>query len=190
MRRVSLAAEADAAAAREKAAQAQTEINASRIAPPPPSGQQDTGHRTAVRMQLLEQLNGPLATRDTPRGLVAVIPASGFTGALLRQSSSEQVGRIAVILASHPGLRVEVEGHTDSADSAALSTQRAEAVREILVGRGIPPNIISARGLGDSRPLASNSTPAGREENQRVEVVISSDAISSTPSGIEPTLSS
>ena len=138
-------------------------------------------------MQLLaEQLNGALVTRDTPRGLVAVVPGSGFSGPLLRPGSSEQVGRIAAILAAHPwlrngGLRVEVEGNSDADDAAALSQQRAEAVREGLVGRGLASNVVSARGMGNSRPLAPNTTAAGREQNQRVEIVIVGDAIGNTP---------
>lgn len=187
-------AEADAAAARERAAQAEAvyaAAGAARTMPfassqQPSSQQQDAFRKIAARMQLLEQLNQPLATRDTPRGLVAVIPGSAFTGASLRSGNSDQVGQLAAILAAHPGLRsgglrLEVEASTDSSESLALSQQRAEAVRQILVAHGIPSSMITARGLGDSRPVASNATAAGREENQRVEIIVSGDAIGNVP---------
>jgi hypothetical protein len=66
-------------------------------------------------------------------------------------------------------------------DSTALSQQRADAVREVLIRRGVSSNMISARGLGNTHPLTSNRTAAGREENQRVEIVVSADAIGSVP---------
>jgi outer membrane protein OmpA-like peptidoglycan-associated protein len=175
-------AEAEAAAARERAAHAEAQIRAA--APPAPSAQrppEDISGKMALRMRVLEQLNGSLPTRDTPRGLVATISGSEFAGAVLRPSNSDQLGRIAALLAGQPRLRIEVEGHTDSADTAVLSQQRAEAVREILVGHGISSGNVSARGLGNSRPLASNSTSGGREENQRVEIIISGDAIGNIP---------
>src|SRR5439155_885630 len=76
---------------------------------------------------------------------------------------------------------VEVEGHTESPDKDGLSRRRAEAVRDALVRRGLPATIVTARGLGNSRPLYANTTAGGREENQRVEIVISGDPIGSLP---------
>jgi outer membrane protein OmpA-like peptidoglycan-associated protein len=175
-------AEADAAAARERAAQAEAQIKVVMVAPSPQRPQQDDAARkTAFRMQVMEQLNSALPTRDTGRGLVATIAGSRFNGALLNPGNSDQLARIAAILAGHPELRAEVEGHTDVPDSTGLSERRAEAVREVLVARGAPSNMVSAHGLGNSRPLGSNATAVGREQNQRVEIVISGDAIGNIP---------
>jgi outer membrane protein OmpA-like peptidoglycan-associated protein len=175
-------AEEDAAAAQQRAAQAEAAINA-QAAPvvrrQQPS-QDDTG-KVALRMRLLEQLNGALPCRDTARGLTAIVPDSGFTGTLLKPGTSVQLARIAPILIAHPELRIEVDGHTADPDTAGLSQRRAEAVREVLVSRGVPFNSIMVRGLGNSAPLGSNRTPAGREENQRVELVISGAAIGNIP---------
>lgn len=180
-------AEAEAAAARDHGAQTAVRPPAMATQPqtvqpsPVPPQSQDAAQKSAMRMQLLEQLNGPLATRDTPRGLVATIPASGFSGATLNAADGDRVARIAAILAAHPGLQIQVEGHSDGADGAASSAQRAEAVRGILIARGVPSSAVSARGLGNTRPLASNATAAGREENRRVEIVISGNPIGNMP---------
>ncbi len=179
-------AEAEVAAVRQQtarpAAATPSPAPQSQNIQPPPAPRQDTAQNSAaVRMQLLEQLNGPLATRDTPRGLVATIPASAFKGATLSGADADRVARVAAILAAHPGLRIDVEGHTDSAQAEMISAQHAEAVRDMLVAHGIPANAVSAHGLGSGHPVASNATPAGREENQRVEIVISGDPIGNTP---------
>lgn len=181
-------AEADAAEARQRAAQAQANA-AVRPAPPavvtPPqqsmSAPAANPQKIALRMQLLEQLNGIAATRDTPRGLVVTIPDAGFSGPSLRGTTLDQLARIATVVAVHPGLRVEVEGHTDSAGAESLSWKRAEAARQVLVERGLPANSVTARGLGNTRPLTSNATESGRQENQRVEIVISGDSIGNLP---------
>jgi len=173
-------AEADAAAARDRAAQAEAHIA---IVPPPAPHQpvDDSARKTTLRMQVMEQLNSTFPTRDTGRGLVATIAGSRFTGPLLSEGVLDQLARVAVILNGHPELRVDVEGYTDVPDTTSISQKRAEAVREVLVARGVSPSMITARGLGNSRPLASSRTPAGQEENQRVEIVISGDAIGNTP---------
>jgi flagellar motor protein MotB len=132
-------------------------------------------------MRLLEQFNGALETRDTPRGLVAVVPNSAFIAGDLRSPARDQVSRIAAIIIASPGLRVEVEGHSDSESDAPLSSKRAEAVREALIRRGMSPRSVTSRGLGNTRPLMSNTTASGREANARVEIVISGDAIGNLP---------
>ena len=132
-------------------------------------------------MRLLEQLNGVLTTRDTPRGLVATVTDSGFSGAQLREPLSSRIGRIAAILQPYPGLQVAVEGSSDSAANDAQAGKRAESVRQMLVARGLAANRCTAHGLGDSRPLVANSTAAGREQNRRVEIVISGDPIGNLP---------
>jgi outer membrane protein OmpA-like peptidoglycan-associated protein len=174
-------AEADASAARDRAAQAEAQIKVVVVPPPVRRLQDDAAQKTNLRMQVLEQLNSALPSRDTGRGIVATVGDASFTGALLKPVSSDQVARIAVILRGHPELRVEVEGNTDGPDTIGLSQKRAEAVREILIGHGVSYNAVSARGLGNSHPIGSSRTAADREQNQRVEIVITGDAIGNTP---------
>ena len=69
----------------------------------------------------------------------------------------------------------------DSPGSETISAQRAEAVREILLSRGVSPGSVTSRGLGNSRPLTSNATESGRLENQRVEIIVSGEVIGSVP---------
>ena len=87
---------------------------------------------------MFEQLNRSLIARDRPRGLVVTIPDRGFNGALLRGPSADEVARVSAIIAAYSGLRVEVEGYTDSDGSEAVASRRAEAVREALIARGTP----------------------------------------------------
>jgi outer membrane protein OmpA-like peptidoglycan-associated protein len=178
-------AEETAAAAEERAVRAEAEAQANRARVLVPSSKpiEDPAavQKTGFRMRLLEQLNGVLVTRDTPRGLVVTIPDAEFSGPELRGVAIGQVARVAAIVAAHPGLRVEVEGNTDSAATEALSFRRAEAVRGVVLGGGLPSSAVTARGLGNSRPLTSNASAGGRVENRRVEVVISGDPIGTMP---------
>jgi outer membrane protein OmpA-like peptidoglycan-associated protein len=137
--------------------------------------------RSGARMRLLEQLNAFAGTRDTPRGLVVTMADTNFNGSQLKGTSTEQVARIGRVLSAQPGLRVQVEGYTDSGNSEALSARRAEAVQAVLLGAGMPTNMVSTRGLGDSRPMTSNATPEGRMENRRVEIVVSGESLGSLP---------
>jgi outer membrane protein OmpA-like peptidoglycan-associated protein len=178
-------AEADAAAARDRAAQAEADAAASRARPAIQSGrqiqEQAVLQKSEMRMRLLEQLNGFESTRDTPRGLVVTVPDTSFDGSQLKGTSTEQVARIGRILAAQPGLRVQIEGYTDGGNSEALSASRAQAVQGVLLGAGVPANMTSARGLGDSRLITSNATASGRVENRRVEIVVSGESLGSLP---------
>jgi flagellar motor protein MotB len=175
--------EAEASAAREGAEHVQADrLQSSNIAPPPPppaSSRQST--HSQARAQLLERLNGALATRDTPRGLIVTVADSSFASGALRPQASEAVARVAGILASQPGLRVEVEGHSDSAETREVSARRAAAVRGALVASGVPANEVTSEGFGNSHLLASNASEAGRIENRRVEIVISGNLIGTMP---------
>jgi len=179
-------AEAEAAAARERAAKAEADAQAARtsgasrpivLPVPDATGRQ----KTELRMRMLEQMNGVIPTRDTPRGLIATIPDSGFSTTTMRETAAVQVARLAALVSAHPGLRVEVDGHTDSSATDALASRRAEEVRAVLVGRGLTPATVTARGFGASRPLVSNSSASGRMENRRVEIVISGEPIGNLP---------
>jgi outer membrane protein OmpA-like peptidoglycan-associated protein len=143
--------------------------------------------KQALRVQMLRELAPILDARDSPRGLLVTIPDSRFQGPLtLRSGALDELGQIAFIVRSRPGLYLEVDGHTDNEGSDAydqqLSEQRAATVRDVLVRDGIPPNAIAIHGFGKTHPLVSNNTPAGRAGNRRVEVVISGDPIGTTAS--------
>jgi outer membrane protein OmpA-like peptidoglycan-associated protein len=173
-------AQAQAAAAEAQANRYQSVAN--EPAPPPPTAQQQSeDRRRELRGQLLERLNGDLSTRDTPRGLVVVVSDADFTGATLRPEATDELTRVAGIIASQPGLRVAVEGYTDSAGSEELSNDRAAAVRKALVSAGLPAASVTSQGFGNSRPVESNATENGRIENRRVEIVISGEPIGSMP---------
>jgi flagellar motor protein MotB len=175
-------AEADAAAARERAEQAEAQPRTIFVQPEITVERPivDT-EKSQLRMALLEQMNGAISMRDTSRGLVATVPDSAFSGSELHANVSSQLAKLAAIVQMHAGLRIDVEGSSDSAATEALASQRAEAIRRALIGQGVPAGIVTARGLGDSRPLGSNSTAAGREANRRVEIVISGDPIGDLP---------
>jgi outer membrane protein OmpA-like peptidoglycan-associated protein len=97
--------------------------------------------------------------------------------ATLAGDNLPSLDRIAALLDAYPDLSIRIEGHTDSLGDAAanlaLSQQRAEAVKQALIERGVEPERLTAQGLGPERPIADNETPAGRAENRRVEVYVS-----------------
>ncbi len=162
------AAEAEAERERTAATQARVQLSAA---------EQQT------RSQLIAQLNSLLPARDTPRGIIVTVPDLSFEPErnALRPSASEQLARIGSVLARHPDLIVKVEGYADDRGSdkedTIVSEQHAQAVRQALVGNGVPPQAASAVGYGKSRPVVSNATLGGREENRRVEIVISGSSI-------------
>lgn len=145
--------------------------------------QQAEKEKADLRAQLLSQLNAVLATRDTARGLIANMSDVLFkTGSFeLLPGARERLAKVSGIVLAHPGLHLDVEGHTDSVGgdeyNQTLSERRADAVRSYLVQQGIGEATIVARGFGKTSPVASNDTPEGRQQNRRVEMVISGDAI-------------
>jgi outer membrane protein OmpA-like peptidoglycan-associated protein len=185
-------AEAQAEAEAQQAAQARREAAAAQaraeqqavLAPPPPPApvqRQTTGaapdnSQRQFRAQLLAQLNGTLITQDTPRGLVVTVGDAMFESGVdtLRSDAGARLRNVAAILAAHPGLTARAEGY---GDVEGLSEERAQAVRAALIARGARPDSMVAVGYGNSRLIASNATAAGREQNRRVEVVISGDSI-------------
>lgn len=139
-----------------------------------------------LRARLLQQLNSILATHDSARGLIASMSDVLFkTGSFeLLPGARERLAKISGIVLAYPSLHLQVEGHTDSVGTdeynQQLSEKRAGAVRDYLIQQGISADAIEARGFGKSEPVASNDTPEGRQQNRRVEMVISGDAIGST----------
>lgn len=150
--------------------------------------QQAEKEKQELRARLLQQLNSILATRDTARGLIANMSDVLFKSGSyeLLPGARERLAKVSGIVLAYPTLHLQVEGHTDSVGSdqynQALSEQRAEAVRDYLIQQGIASNQIGARGLGKTEPIASNETPEGRQQNRRVELVLSGDAIGSSAS--------
>jgi outer membrane protein OmpA-like peptidoglycan-associated protein len=144
---------------------------------------QAEAEKTELRVQLLRQFNVILETRDTARGLIVNMSDVLFdTGKYsLRPGAREKLARVAGIISGHVGLRLEVEGHTDSVGgdeyNQQLSEHRATAVRDYLTQAGIPMNSVSAKGFGKTQPVASNETTAGRQQNRRVELVVSGEII-------------
>jgi outer membrane protein OmpA-like peptidoglycan-associated protein len=141
--------------------------------------------KAELRARLLIQFNAILQTRDTARGLIVNMSDVLFDTAKysLRPEAREKLAKVSGILAGHPGLRMQVEGHTDSVGgddyNQQLSEQRAMSVRDYLTQAGIPLTSVTSRGFGKTQPVASNSTGSGRQQNRRVELVISGDIIGS-----------
>jgi len=140
--------------------------------------------KTTLRAQLLLQFNTILQTRDTARGLIVNMSDVLFDTAKfsLRPEAREKLARVAGIVSGHPGLRLDVEGHTDNVSgdtyNQELSEQRGSAVRDYLTQQGgIRAGPVTTRGFGKTQPLATNDTAAGRQLNRRVELVISGEVI-------------
>src|SRR6201993_3565001 len=162
-------AEADALRAREEAAQAEAERSRKAAA--------------ELRAQLLDQFNRVLETRDTPRGLVVNMGdvLFDFGKYNLRSEAREKLAKLSGIILAHPGLKLAVEGHTDSVGSdesnQKLSQQRADTVRSYLIEQGLQDASVLSMGFGKTSPVADNDTPAGRQKNRRVEIVVSGEVI-------------
>lgn len=139
--------------------------------------------KAELRSLLLKQFNDVLQTRDTARGLVVNMSDVLFDTAkhTLRPLAREKLAKVAGIVSAHAGLRLEVEGHTDNVGgddyNQQLSEQRGSAVRDYLTQQGMQVGSVTSRGFGETRPVASNDTAKGRQENRRVELVISGEVI-------------
>jgi outer membrane protein OmpA-like peptidoglycan-associated protein len=158
------AAEAEAEKARQAAAKAEAE-------------------KADMRAQLLAQLNSILQTNDSARGLIVNMSDVLFdTGSFtLKPGAREKLAKVSGILLAHPGLIMQIEGHTDSVGSdgfnVKLSEQRADSVKDFLGEQGVSLSSITAQGFGKAEPVATNDTPEGRQRNRRVEIVVNGDAI-------------
>jgi outer membrane protein OmpA-like peptidoglycan-associated protein len=165
------AAQADADQSRLAAQQAQSSV------------QQAEADKAAMRAKLSEQLNSILQTRDSARGLIVSMSDVLFDIGKysLKPGAREKLAKVAGILLAYPGLNVEVGGYTDNVGGDAmnqtLSENRAGSVRDYLVQQGVASNSVSARGFGNTLPVASNDNSAGRQQNRRVELLVSGEAI-------------
>ena len=157
-------AEADAAAARAEASKSAQSVN-------------------EIREKLRLQLNSVLATSESARGLIVNMSDVLFDTAkyTLKPNTQISLAKVAGILQAYPGLKLQVEGYTDSVGgddyNQKLSENRAAAVRDFLVAQGVPSDNITAAGYGKTHPVADNSTADGRAKNRRVQLVVSGDAI-------------
>ena len=144
---------------------------------------QSVQDREELRAKLLQQFNVIFATRDTARGLIVSLSDVLFdTGkSTLRPEAREKLAKISGIVLAYPDLRLAIEGNTDSVGSdvmnQTLSEQRAASVLNYLVKENIPASSMTSQGFGKTQPVASNETAEGRQQNRRVEMVVSGEVI-------------
>ena len=162
------AAEAEAALARARAAQEQQSV---------------ANRELAAEVQRLQAQVRELEARETQRGWVITLGSDllfDSGGATLKPGGRRALANVARIMRNEPERKIAIEGFTDDRGSAEtnrrLSERRAQAVRRALIGAGVAPSRIDARGLGESYPVASNASPAGRQLNRRVEILIGEHA--------------
>jgi outer membrane protein OmpA-like peptidoglycan-associated protein len=172
----------DAEAARS-AALAQEQATRAELDQARQTAAQAEEEKTQLREQLRQQLSLILETRETARGLIVNMSDVLFdTGKYsLKPGAREKLAKIGGIVLAHPGLKLAVEGHTDSVGSdeynQQLSEQRANSVRSYLVSQGVSADAVTALGFGKTRPVTDNNTASGRQQNRRVELVVSGEAI-------------
>jgi outer membrane protein OmpA-like peptidoglycan-associated protein len=184
------AADAARAAALAQQQAAQAEADRARLAAQQSDQQrqQAEADRAQLRERLRQQLNLILETRESARGLIVNISdvLFDFNKYTLKPGAREKMAKVSGILLAYPGLKIQVEGHTDSVGgdeyNQRLSEQRASTVRDYLVAQGVPNGTVTSMGYGKSQPVASNDTAAGRQQNRRVELVVSGE-----PIGVEGT---
>jgi outer membrane protein OmpA-like peptidoglycan-associated protein len=167
-------AEADSANSRMAAANSDQQL------------QQAVRDREELRARLLIQFNTILETRDTARGLVVNMSDVLFDSAkfTLRPAAREKLAKISGIVLAYPTLALAIEGNTDSVGGDSynqqLSENRADSVRDYLAKEGIPAGSMTAHGFGRMQPVASNDTAEGRQQNRRVDLVVSGEVIGNT----------
>ena len=187
--RLKNASDAQIAAAHDEAARLKLENDAQRASTQAElnraskANAQAQAEKAELRTQLMTQFNAILQTRDTARGLIVNMSDVLFdTGKYsLRPLAREKLAKVAGIVEGHPGLKLDVEGHTDSVGgdeyNQQLSENRGSAVRDYLIEQGMPGTSVTTKGFGKTQPVASNDTAEGRQLNRRVELVISGDVI-------------
>ena len=177
--RLARQAQADRADAEAEAAHARADAEAARA------------EREQMRRRLVRQLGAILDTRETAHGIIVSIGdvLFDFDRATLRPAARERLAKAAGVLLAYPGLNLRLEGHTDSVGTEPynlkLSQDRAAAVRDYLAQQGVSPESVTAAGYGQTRPIASNDTAQGRQQNRRVELVVTGDIIG-IPEAAEP----
>jgi len=177
------AAEQQRLAAEQQAQQSQQQAQQAQL-----QAQQAEQQKEQLRQRLQQQLNSILQTRDSARGLIVnmsdvLFDTNKYT---LKSGAREKLAKVAGILLAYPDLKVQVEGYTDSTGgpeyNQRLSEQRAMTVRDYLTAQGINLNNVTAQGFGQNDPVATNATAAGRQQNRRVQMVVSGEPIGSVAS--------
>lgn len=177
------AAEQQRLAAEQQAQQSQQQAQQAQL-----QAQQAEQQKEQLRQRLQQQLNSILQTRDTARGLIVnmsdvLFDTNKYT---LKPGAREKLAKVAGILLAYPDLKVQVEGYTDSTGTSEynqqLSERRAMTVRDYLVGQGINLNNVTAQGFGQNDPVATNATASGRQQNRRVQMVVSGEPIGNVAS--------
>lgn len=164
-------ARSDAAMARQDTQEKTAELAVAKA-----GAQQDKARASDLEMQLKD-----LNAKQTDRGDVITLGDVLFDSnrAELRSSGSRSVDKLAAFFKRHPKRTALIEGFTDSQGSADynidLSQRRAGAVRDALVEHGVPADRLSVHGNGESEPVSTNETAAGRQMNRRVEIVLSGE---------------
>jgi outer membrane protein OmpA-like peptidoglycan-associated protein len=167
----------------QRNAEAESERNRLAAADSDEQRNQAVRGREALRAELLQQFSVIFTTRDTARGLIVSLSDVLFdTGkSTLRPAAREKLAKISGIVLAYPTLRLAIEGHTDSVGSdelnQELSEERAGAVRDYLASQSIPAASMTSQGFGKMQPVASNDTAEGRQQNRRVELVVSGQVI-------------
>lgn len=152
------------------------------------SAQQADTDKAAMRAKLSEQLNTILQTRDSVRGLIISMSDVLFDSGKysLKSGAREKLAKVAGILLAYPGLNIAVGGYTDNVGAddmnQTLSENRAGSVRDYLVQQGVLTSSVTAKGFGNSLPVATNENSAGRQQNRRVELLVSGEAIGNSTS--------
>jgi outer membrane protein OmpA-like peptidoglycan-associated protein len=147
------------------------------------SAQEAEADKLAMRARLSEQLNSILQTRDSARGLIVSMSDVLFDSGKysLKPGAREKLAKVAGILLAYPGLNIAVGGYTDNVGGDArnqkLSENRAGSVRDYLVQEGVSAGSVTAQGYGNTSPVSSNNNAAGRQQNRRVELLVSGEAI-------------
>ncbi|HEX7157997.1 MAG TPA: OmpA family protein [Edaphobacter sp.] len=176
-------AQADAERAKADAERAKAEADAAAARASEEAANKAAQAAADAREKLLGQLNSVLATSETARGLIVNMSDVLFdTGKYtLKPTTQISLAKVSGILQSYPGLKLQVEGYTDSTGTPEfnqkLSENRAGAVLDFLVSMGVAQGNISSTGYGQNNPVADNNTVAGRALNRRVQLVVSGDAI-------------
>jgi len=164
-----LVARADSAEQKLIAGQARENADAAQLAA-------NASQQQAIELQRQLEI---LQARPTDRGLVLTLGDTLFaTGkSELKSGATVNLDKLTAFLNEYPKRTASIEGYTDSMGSdemnQSLSQRRADAVKGYLVGRGVSSDRLSASGRGENSPVADNESAAGRQQNRRVEVVIS-----------------
>ncbi len=180
---------ADAEAAKQQALQerqqSEQQLNAAQqqVQSAEQRAQQVQQREAELRQKLQQQLNNVLQTRDTAKGLIVSMSDVLFdlNQATLKPGARERLAKVAGILLAYPDLKIRVDGYTDSTGTPAynreLSQRRADTVRAYLLKQGIPADAVVSEGFGQDSPVATNATAEGRQQNRRVEMVVSGQSI-------------